>query len=245
MKSIKERIEALRLRFTTPASAEEKPLSPEQCSKKEKEIYLLGEAFLVNELAGHIDKAYGLSLARTTRSGVSFGICQWDIIHNKEGEALLRKHIPSHIMDLLMQVRGNPSSPFQNPFEHLRVDAGLYTAVQTAHSIISTTPAVLADIRAADRRRLTALVDQVYALFPEGHNTPTGAVVHLADMANQFGPFKKKGSTLAWYRKEGWSSWGFLQFKLQTKHGKGFPKDVERRWRNIEQILDKDNCTKE
>ena len=209
--------------------------SKDEKKKKAVEERLLREVFLYNELGGREEECYTLKLARTERSGLSFGLCQWDIANNAQARTFVRGKVASlDDLETLLTIRGNPRVPYSSPFEHLP---------HKTQELISSFNMVLkeewarTEIDRMDTERLQGLINNVHTVF--GPDMPTSAVVHLADMANQYGPFTKDGMTMAWWNRmrKMWSPRAFLEYKLQTKHGEAHPLDVNRRWTNVEKVL--------
>ncbi len=209
--------------------------SKDEKKKKAVEERLLREVFLYNELGGREEECYTLKLARTEKSGLSFGLCQWDIANNAQARTFVRGKVASlDDLDVLLTVRGNPRVPYSSPFEHLP---------HKTQELISSFNMVLkeewarTEIDRMDTERLQGLINNVHTVF--GPDMPTSAVVHLAGMANQYGPFTKDGKTMAWWNRmrKMWSPRAFLEYKLQTKHGEAHPLDVNRRWTNVEKVL--------
>ena len=209
--------------------------SKDEKKKKAVEERLLREVLLFNELGGREEECYTLKLARTERSGLSFGLCQWDIANNAQARTFVRGKVASlDDLETLLTIRGNPRVPYSSPFEHLP---------HKTQELISSFNMVLkeewarTEIDRMDTERLQGLINNVHTVF--GPDMPTSAVVHLADMANQYGPFTKDGTTKAWWNRmrKTWSPRAFLEYKLQTKHGEAHPLDVNRRWTNVEKVL--------
>jgi hypothetical protein len=208
--------------------------SKDEKKKKAVEERLLREVFLYNELGGREEECYTLKLARTERSGLSFGLCQWDIANNAQARKFLEQWLVSMDMETVLAIRGNPRVSYSSPFEHLP---------HSTQKLIEWINLLLKgegprkQIDKMDMERLQGLINNVYTVF--GPDMPTSAVVHLADMANQYGPFTKDGMTMAWWSRmrKTWSPRAFLEYKLQTKHGEAHPLDVNRRWTNVEKVL--------
>ena len=209
--------------------------SKDEKKKKAVEERLLREVFLFNELGGREEECYTLKLARTERSGLSFGLCQWDIANNTQARSFVRNKVASlDDLETLLAVRGNPRVPYSSPFEHLPHKT---QEIISSFSLLLKEEHTRSEIDRMDNVRLQFLVEHVYIMF--GPNMPSSAVVHLADMANQFGTFKEQGGTLAWWNRmrQIWSPRAFLEYKLRTKHGEAHPLDVNRRWTNVEKVL--------
>lgn len=160
--------------------------------KKETER-LLRQVFLKNEVPGGKQEAcYELGLARTPRSGVSFGLCQWDIVNNGLARKFLRELLdfydPEYFPVLYKLRGGEPGNP---NFSHLTVDE--------KEVVLKTNEILLRERNKVDKLdidRLRYLIEHVVDRFQPVIDLNFSMVLHLADMSNQFGHFSYSGGTV-------------------------------------------------
>lgn len=184
-------------------------------------VPLLRKILLANELGGNAEAAYRFSDADGPqgRSGYSFGLCQFDLSHNREAETILGQcgFTPSEITALKRQ----------------EVDARQYNQRLAAQRDV---------IDAADRRELAGIISHVRNVerLKAFRFADELAVLAAADYHNQF--YMSINGKLATYCAllgRPVTHADIFDFVLhQTAWGKKRPDDVRRRHSNVRRIWD-------
>lgn len=175
-----------------------------EAAKKKKDIQgkvnirketerMLRQVFLKNEVpGGKQESCYELGLARTPRSGISFGLCQWDIANNGLARDFLKELLDFYdpeYFPVLYKIRGGePGNP---NFSHL--------SVYEKDIVLKTNDILLRERNKVDKLdidRLRHLIEHVIERFQSVIDLNFSMVLHLADMANQFGYFSYSGGTI-------------------------------------------------
>lgn len=215
IEGLKEKIRLFKIRNSelSLAMKEQVVADVTKSQKKMDLISLLREAFVYNELpSSDMEKAYTVSLARTKRSGCTFGLCQFDVSVNKNAKLFIDKYVDfpdEKYKDIFFSIRGkdisydeNGSPIPQDPFEHLRPEELESISIvdeQFKKKEIRNSLDVL------DNAQLEKLIDHIKEVFQNVIVLDESKIVHLADMANQYGNLSFNGGTVLackdWYSK--------------------------------------------
>lgn len=176
---------------------------------------------LANELDSHITAAYRFSDpdGREGRSGYSFGICQFDLRHNRYAYGALVEcgFTPAEIDSLVKQTC--------DAAELKRLNAKLLAAAVTVNRLDAE------EFDEIIRHTLQVIANGGLALADEE------ALIHLADYHNQFHlDFGGKAVTSLKRLGRPVTAADILEYKLATAWGQKRPDDVRRRFDNIVRI---------
>jgi len=183
----------------------------------------LGQALLVNELGGDRATAYRFSSCPGGKSGVSFGLLQWDIANNLRAAAILKECGFS-----LVEIAALESGQALKSANALaKLNAKLLEAKDTIDQV--------------DNHELGQIMSWVrYCLASGGVDIADDeTMVHLCDYHNQF-YLSQGGKCIRYLQRIGQSITAFhvREFKLDhTEWGKKNPADVNRRWDNIHELF--------
>lgn len=187
---------------------------------------IMVDMMVETELSGKEEKVYSCSLATISDSGISFGRCQFDVKNNSTAQRILKGlGFTEEDIEWAASIQDLEDPMVSQIDQKLRSKLG--------RDLIDN----------ADRMRANWCVRNVQEVFNKDEDLfHVEQFCHLADMANQYGRFTNPGKTRTWFDSKRYHEnkdidrWcqAFKQFKLnQTKHGRDFPWDVERRYEEI------------
>ncbi len=161
-------------------------------------LSLLRESLILNEVpSGRIEEIYKLALARTVKSGLSFGLCQWDIANNQKAAAIFSvlleqdEYLHTRLYDFY-EIRGSGDLE-KDSFYYLNEDQ--LDLISKVNNILKTE--LSRDIiNSADEERMDNLIYHVIDVFKTILPLYNREICFLADMANQYGSFSLNGATI-------------------------------------------------
>lgn len=185
----------------------------------------LRKVFIKNELPGSdLKNAYKVALARTDGSGCTFGLCQFDVSVNSDARNFIEEHVefpdPKY-KEFFFSIRGKSltydgfGKPLaQDPFGHLRPEEIESIAIVNKALRNKKIKKALDEL---DNKQLNRIRVHVLTAFSNAIVLTRSIVLHLADMANQYGNFKLDGGTIKacefWYNLN----------KLDRMHFENYP----------------------
>lgn len=213
---LKEKIKLFKIRNNELALALEEKVVIEavRLENKKNLISLLRKAFIKNELpSSDVEKAYNVALAMTSKSGCTFGLCQFDVSVNESARSFIDMHIDfpdEKYKDIFFSIKGkdisydeNGSQIPQDSFEHLRPEE--LESISIVNEQFKKKE-IRDSLDILDNVQLRKLIEHVKHVFKDIMVLDNSKIMHLADMANQYGNFSFNGGTVLsckdWYSKD-------------------------------------------
>jgi len=182
----------------------------------------LGLALLANELDGNRATAYRFSKASSGTSGLSFGLCQWDLSNNLKAASILKEcGFKQYEIAALESGRLNDLSKLDSRLAEVKDIVDKHDRLEISQIVLWVRDCLQsANIQAADDE----------------------AFVHLCDYHNQFN-LGQHGKCIQYLQKLNCpvTAQHVREFKLdhtkwgETQKGKN---DINRRWDNIHKLFD-------
>ena len=177
------------------------------------------QALLLNELSGNVNAAYRFSDA-SHESGLSFGVCQFDVSHNTVAVKCLREI--GFTEDEIAAVKKKAGGGLSEKLAAHKAIIDRYDAAQIKECLDHV-------LTIAKSRKITFASDE--------------ALLHAADYDNQYYMSNngKMASALAALGRPV-EPLDILNVKLKTAWGQKRPDDVKRRYNNIAKLMSADRA---